>query len=143
MGSRKQDMAEIETSRSTRSAPVRRKRLKAASVEEEIYRQIVQAVMELRLPPGTKLDEDGLAAIFGVSRTRLRKVISHLANEQIVTQRLNHGAYISRPSVKEAQDIFEARRGVEELAIRNRLRANAARRSIAASRLCPARVGSL
>ncbi len=117
MGLRTQGVGETEKGRARRPSGPRRKRSKAASAEDEIHSQIVQAVMEHRLPPGAKLDEDGLAAIFGVSRTRLRKVISLLANEQIVTQRLNHGAYISRPSVKEAKEIFEARRGVEEIAI--------------------------
>jgi len=95
-----------------------RMRQKAAAVEEQVYRQIVQAVMEHRLPPGAKLDEERLAEIFSVSRTRIRKIISLLANDQVVTHRLNHGAYISSPSVKEAHDIFQARRGIEQFVVR-------------------------
>jgi DNA-binding GntR family transcriptional regulator len=102
-----------------RPAPLRgRQRRKAAAVEESTYRQIVQAVMENRLRPGTKLDEDRLAEIFRISRTRLRKVISLLVNERIVTHQLNYGAFISRPSIKEARDVFEARHGVEEYLVR-------------------------
>ena len=95
-------------------ASLGRQREKAAAVEESTYRQIVRAVMENCLRPGTKLDEDRLAKIFRISRTRLRKVISLLVNENIVVHQLNYGAFISRPSVKEARDVFETRYGVEE-----------------------------
>jgi DNA-binding GntR family transcriptional regulator len=93
-------------------------RQKAAAVEDQVYRQVVQAVMEHRLPPGAKLDEERLAEIFSVSRTRIRKVISLLANDQIVTHRLNHGAFVSSPSIKEARDIFQARRGIEQFVVK-------------------------
>jgi DNA-binding GntR family transcriptional regulator len=93
-------------------------RQKAHAAEEFVHDQIVQAVMEHRLPPGTKLDEDLLARLFGISRTRFRKVISILVNEAIVTHRLNHGAFISLPSTKEAKDIFVARRGIEDMIVR-------------------------
>jgi DNA-binding GntR family transcriptional regulator len=86
--------------------------------EEEVRRQVIQAVMDHKLPPGAKLDEDGLADIFGISRTRIRKVISLLANEGVVTQRLNHGAFISKPSISEARDIFVARRAIEQLVVK-------------------------
>ena len=41
-----------------------------------------------------------------------------MANNQIVTHKLNHGAYISSPTIKEARDLFEARRGIEQLVVR-------------------------
>jgi DNA-binding GntR family transcriptional regulator len=101
-----------------RRPAVGRKRSRAAAVEEDIYRQIMRSVMENRLRPGSKLDEDRLAEIFHVSRTRLRKVITLLVNEHIVTHQLNYGAFISRPSIMEARHVFEARQGVEEHLVR-------------------------
>jgi DNA-binding GntR family transcriptional regulator len=95
-----------------------RTRQKAQAAEERVHDEIVKAVMEHRLPPGAKLDEELLARLFGVSRTRLRKVIDLLGAEAIVTQRLNHGSYVNEPSVKQARDIFFARRGVEDMIVR-------------------------
>src|ERR687897_857163 len=38
--------------------------------EDAIYERILAAILEHRLAPGTKLGEDRLAGIFGVSRAR-------------------------------------------------------------------------
>ena len=47
-------------------------------------RRIYVAILEHRLQPGTKLGEERLAEIFGVSRARVREVLARLAHEQIV-----------------------------------------------------------
>ncbi len=79
-----------------------------------IYEQIFDAILEQRLAPGTKLAEDALGEIFGVSRTVIRKVLQQLAHEHIVEIRRNRGAIVSAPSVEEARDILEARRLIED-----------------------------
>ncbi|MEP6791640.1 MAG: GntR family transcriptional regulator, partial [Ramlibacter sp.] len=71
------------------------------------------AILDHRLPPGTKLVEDKLATAFGVSRTRIRPVLVRLANEQVVTLTPNRGAAIAQPSEQEAREVFEARRLIE------------------------------
>ena len=57
--------------------------LRAVS-DDEIYRRFVDALLDHRLAPGTKLIEDQLAQAFGVSRTRIRPVLARLAGEQLV-----------------------------------------------------------
>ena len=52
--------------------------------DNDMYDRMVSAILDHRLPPGTKLVEDKLAAAFGVSRTRVRPVLVRLANEQVV-----------------------------------------------------------
>ena len=51
---------------------------------DDIYERIYVAILEHRLQPGTKLGEEKLADIFGVSRARVREVLARLAHEQIV-----------------------------------------------------------
>jgi len=85
----------------------------AVSSDQAIYDKIISAILDHRLPPGTKLVEDKLATAFGVSRTRIRPVLVRLANEQVVTLTPNRGASIAQPSVKEAREVFEARRMIE------------------------------
>jgi len=81
--------------------------------DSEMYERMISAILDHRLPPGTKLGEDKLAAAFGVSRTRIRPVLVRLANEQVVTLIPNRGAAIAQPSEQEAREVFEARRLIE------------------------------
>lgn len=84
-----------------------------AGRDEAIYRNLYAAIVENHLEPGTKLPEDTLAEAFDVSRTSIRKVLQRLAYERLVDIRLNRGATVAQPTVKEARDIFAARRIVE------------------------------
>jgi DNA-binding GntR family transcriptional regulator len=85
---------------------------------DEVYEKIYISILEHRLLPGTKLPEERLAAIFGVSRARIREVLGRLAYEQIVEIYPNKGAYIARPSVEQAREIFEARLVIEPAVMR-------------------------
>lgn len=85
----------------------------AALTDNEMYERMISAILDHRLPPGTKLVEDKLASAFGVSRTRVRPLLVRLANEQVVTLIPNRGATIAQPSEQEAREVFEARRLIE------------------------------
>ena len=78
--------------------------------DADIYERVVSAILDHRLPPGTRIVEDKLASAFGVSRTRIRPVLVRLANEQVVTLTPNRGATIAQPSEQEAREVFEVRR---------------------------------
>jgi len=73
----------------------------------------MQAIVEHRLPPGTKLGEDRLGEAFGVSRTRVRQVLLRLAADKVVTQIANRGTFVAQPSLGEARAVFDARRTIE------------------------------
>ena len=81
--------------------------------EDEVLRQIEQAVLDHRLPPGTKLKEVQLANLFGVKRGLIRKVLTRLAHSRLVEQTPNRGARVAQPSVKEGRDLFATRRIIE------------------------------
>ena len=78
-----------------------------------IHRHLFTAIVEHDLVPGTKLPEDALAESFGVSRTRIRKVLQQLAHEGVVQLERHRGATVARPSVQEARDVFDVRRILE------------------------------
>lgn len=88
-------------------------RPRSAPDEDAIYQSISDAIIEHRLKPGARLREDALADVFGISRTGIRKVLQRLALEQLVTLTPRRGASVTRPSVEEARDVFEARQMVE------------------------------
>jgi DNA-binding GntR family transcriptional regulator len=90
---------------------------------DAIHQRVLGAMVEHRLPPGTKLGEERLASVFGVSRTQIRQVIERLAHDRIVTVVPNRGAFVSSPTVEEAREVFAARRVIEPELIRQALRA--------------------
>jgi DNA-binding GntR family transcriptional regulator len=89
-----------------------------AALREAIYDRILRAVLEHRLPPGTKLVEDRLAELFDTSRAQVRDVLSRLANDGIVQTFPNRGAFIAAPTVEQTREIFEARRLIEPALLR-------------------------
>lgn len=90
----------------------RARRVRALSVVE-IHDRILSAIHERKLLPGTQLVEERMASIFGVSRTKIRQAITRLAHDGIVTVYRNRGAFVSRPTVEEAREVFEMRRLIE------------------------------
>jgi DNA-binding GntR family transcriptional regulator len=89
---------------------------------DTIHQRVLTAIVEHRLPPGTKLGEERLAKVFGVSRTQIRQVLERLAHDSIITVLPNRGAYVSSPSVEEAREVFAARRLIEPDLIRQATR---------------------
>jgi DNA-binding GntR family transcriptional regulator len=81
--------------------------------EAEIYQQIHAAIAGQRLLPGVRLVEDQLADLFGVNRMRIRSVLRTLAHDKVVTLHRNRGAVVAYPTVREAKDVFAARRLIE------------------------------
>ena len=107
----------------TRSMPATARKTSAPRAErektvDEIYERIYIAILEHRLHPGTKLGEEKMADIFGVSRARIREVLARLAHEQIVELFPQRGAYVAKPSPEQARDVFEARRLIEPAVLR-------------------------
>ncbi len=78
-----------------------------------IYRCIYDAIVDQRLPPGAKLTEEQLGSLFNASRTLVRSALQALAHDNIVTIERHRGAFVSAPTVAEAEDIFSSRRLVE------------------------------
>ena len=91
--------------------------------EDVVYAHIFEAILEQRLAPGTKLNEESLGEIFGVSRTIIRRSLSRLGHEQVVVIRPNRGAMVASPTIEEARKIVFARgiveKAVTELVVEN------------------------
>lgn len=81
---------------------------------EQIAERIWLSIAERRLLPGTHLKETELAEVFGVSRGRVRQVLAILEREGLVAIEVNKGAFVAKPTVEEARDIFHIRRAVEQ-----------------------------
>lgn len=85
--------------------------------EEGVFHDIVKAIYEQRLRPGTKLGEEALAAAFSVSRARIRRVLLALSHQKLVDLIPNRGAFVTKPTEDDARDIFSVRRRLEDLVV--------------------------
>lgn len=84
------------------------------------------------LPPGERLDETGLAARFGVSRTPVREALLQLASSGLVEMRPRLGAVVAAMTVQQLLQMFEVMAEMEALCAR-----------LAARRMTPAERSAL
>ncbi len=99
---------------------VRRRRVARAPAEpatpaptDRVYDAVYAAVVDQRLPPGTRLREEELAQAFAVSRTVVRQALHKLAQDGVITLRHNRGAQVPEPTRRDGEHVFDARRVVE------------------------------
>lgn len=78
-----------------------------------VYRGLRDAILTHALGPGTKLPEDELGEIYSVSRTIVRSALQALAHDRLVTLEPNRGAFVAKPTKREAREVFEARALIE------------------------------
>jgi DNA-binding GntR family transcriptional regulator len=81
--------------------------------DDAVYATLSRALLTGALPAGTQLIETRIAAIFSVSRERVRKALHRLGHERLLELVPNKGAFVKAPSLEQARDIYEARRVVE------------------------------
>jgi DNA-binding GntR family transcriptional regulator len=81
--------------------------------DEAIYATLSRLLLTGALPAGTQLIETRVAAIFDVSRERVRKVLHRLGHERLLELVPNKGCFVKAPSLEQAREIYEARRVTE------------------------------
>ena len=89
------------------------------SVTDRVASAIAEAIVEHRLSAGTKLVEQNLATMFGVSRTIVRQALIRLEREHLVRLEPAKGASVAMPSVEETRQVFATRRYLEIPMIRD------------------------
>ena len=70
------------------------------------------------LKPGERLDENGLAQRFGVSRTPVREALSRLTAQGILVARGKRGVQVAEYSREQLAQIFEAMHEIETVCAR-------------------------
>ncbi len=74
---------------------------------------VQEAICEGRLPAGTRLGEEELCRIFGVSRTLVRQTLQRLSFAGLVSLRPNRGAFVAAPTLDDTAMAYAARRLIE------------------------------
>ncbi len=83
-----------------------------------IVQKLETAIFEGELTPGTKLSEQGLARLLGVSRGPLREAISQLEGRRLVERTPNIGPRVAKLSDTDLIDLLVVREALEGIATR-------------------------
>ncbi|MEN3269931.1 GntR family transcriptional regulator [Pseudonocardia sp.] len=75
-------------------------------------------IIEGLLAPGTRLSEEAIARVLGVSRNTLREAFRLLCHERLAVHELNHGVFVRVLSVDDVVDLYRLRRLIESAAVR-------------------------
>ncbi|HWJ00506.1 MAG TPA: GntR family transcriptional regulator [Burkholderiales bacterium] len=87
------------------------------AAEDRVFNAVLNAILDHRLAPGTKLVERDLSELLGVSRGAVRAALARLGHSLLVELRPNRGAVIANPTADETRDVFEARRVIESAVV--------------------------
>jgi len=81
--------------------------------QTNIEEAIVSGILSARIRPGTRLSENQLAGLFGVSRTLVREAMMRLETRGIVHVSPKRGWFVVEPSAEDAMMVYQARRVIE------------------------------
>lgn len=87
---------------------------RAEGVRQRLEREIFSGV----LLPGERLDENGLARRFGVSRTPVREALLQLSSAGLIEMRPRQGAVVAAITVQQLLQMFEVMAEMEALCAR-------------------------
>jgi DNA-binding GntR family transcriptional regulator len=74
---------------------------------ESLRLQLEQDILSGKLVPGQKLDEEEVAARFGLSRTPVREAIKALSSTGLLEVRQHQGAYVAKLSLQSIAEMLE------------------------------------
>jgi DNA-binding GntR family transcriptional regulator len=72
----------------------------------EVAERLRQKIFDRELEPGSWIDEQRLAAEWGISRTPMREALKVLAVEGLVTMKLRRGAYVTEMSRNDVSQVY-------------------------------------
>ncbi len=73
---------------------------------EAVAERLRERIFARALEPGSWIDEQKLAAEFGISRTPMREALKVLAVEGLVTMKLRRGAYVTEVSADDLAQVY-------------------------------------
>jgi DNA-binding GntR family transcriptional regulator len=94
------------------------KMIKHSNLSQRIYEILKNQIINEELASGERLLDDKLASSFGVSRTPVREALTRLASEDLVEITPRSGIYVKKLTKKDVEEIYEIRKVLEGLAVR-------------------------
>jgi DNA-binding GntR family transcriptional regulator len=85
------------------------------SLHHELVGRLQALIINSDLEPGSKVPEKLLCDQFGVSRTPLREALKVLASDGLVRLEPNRGAWVTRVTIEEVEEVFPVLGALEAL----------------------------
>jgi DNA-binding GntR family transcriptional regulator len=82
------------------------RQLAPRALYQEVAERVRQQIFARELEPGAWIDEQKLAAEYGISRTPLREALKVLAVEGLVTMKVRRGAYVTEMSRDDVAQVY-------------------------------------
>ena len=79
----------------------------------DVYTLLLDAIVEQRIAPGSRLTEEGLGQMFGASRSHVREALSLLCYQQMITMQPNARTSVAAPTDEQIRQALHARRWTE------------------------------
>jgi len=80
---------------------------------EIAYNELLERIVDLRLPPGLVVNEKAMGVELGLGRMPVREAIARLASGRFLTVLPRRGAVVSPIGLADVLDMFEAREAIE------------------------------
>lgn len=87
------------------------------SRKDIVHKLLRDAIIDGRLAPGQKLDQNEIASNFNVSRMPVREALKQLESEGLVVVYPYRGVEVARLDVSEVSELFAIRGALERLAV--------------------------
>jgi DNA-binding GntR family transcriptional regulator len=98
-----------EVSEIMKLPPIEETKRQHQSLRQQMYEAIKNAIIRCDLAPGEPISESDLAERFKVSKTPIREALTSLQQYHFVDYTPNRGFTVSTISIKDVQEIYEAR----------------------------------
>jgi DNA-binding GntR family transcriptional regulator len=82
-----------------------------------VYETIKRQIIDKKLPPGEKINQQRIATQLGVSRTPVVKALHKLESQGLVDNIHDKGFYVHRLSIKELLDLFSLREALDTMIV--------------------------
>jgi DNA-binding GntR family transcriptional regulator len=84
-------------------------KIERRSLRQRVYKDIMQEIVNCKLPPGVTISELQFVERFQVSKTPIREALTALQKDGLVHYTPNRGFMVAPISIRDVQEIFEAR----------------------------------
>jgi DNA-binding GntR family transcriptional regulator len=92
--------------------------LRPETKADAAYRELRRRIVDASLKPGSRLDQEMLAAALGVSTTPLREALRRLEAERLVQRAAHRQVVIAPLSIRELHELYQIRLHLDSLSVR-------------------------
>ncbi len=85
-------------------------------ISDNVYEQLLHAILEHRFQPGDRLSIPAIARGMDVSQMPVRQAIDRLSEEGLVDVRPRSGTFVAQADEREIAETFDIRRALDQLA---------------------------